>query len=206
METEYPALPTGDTPSMEELGGMVGDDRRGATGDNRRDMVASSPVSSHTTAPPTKTPIPTNSPPEQTDNQPPDLPAPIARDASPVLPCYSGESILEGHSFLGEIEILRMASPPPPKQRRRQSPSPDSQGRRLLTPTKDDSTTPKKVRTPRKDTPVKKRTRLQCRVKGCRDYLSSVRARDRHETEYCRFREGAGPGISSDITVYSSLD
>ena len=57
---------------------------------------------------------------------------------------------------------------------------------------------PKKVRTPRKDTPVKKRSRLQCRVKGCRDYLSSVRARDRHEIEYCRFREGAGPGLSSE--------
>ena len=106
---------------------MFGDGRRGATGVNRRDMVASSPVSSHTAAPTTQTPIHTTSPPEQTEIRPLDLPAPTARDSPPVLPCYRAESILERHSFMGEIDILRMASPPHSKQSRRQSPSPDSQ-------------------------------------------------------------------------------
>ena len=56
-----------------------------------------------------------------------------------------------------------MASLPPSKQRRQQSPSPD--GMRLLTPTNEDSTTPKKMHTPRKDSPVKKRSRLNVELK-----------------------------------------
>ena len=192
METEYPALSARDK----------GDSRHGDTESRRnsRWMAAPPPLSSHTAAPPLQTTIHTTSPPVQTEIGPSDLPASVASESPPVgqvpvLPCYGVDSFMEGDSSLGDIEILRMASPPPSKQRRHQSPSPD--GRRLLTPTKKDSTTPKKMRTPRKDTP-KKRSRLQCRVKGCRDYLSSVRARDRHETEYCRFREGAGSGLSSN--------
>ena len=163
-------------------------------------------LSSHTAVPPSQDPIHTTFPPVQTEIGPPDLSASAAAD-SPLVgqePLGYGGDIWEGDSFLEEIEILRMSSPPPSKQRRHQSPSPESQGRRLLTPTKVDKTPSTKKRTPRKDTPVKKRTRVQCRVRGCRDYLASVRARDRHEKEYCRFREGAGSGLSADTFPVSS--
>ena len=164
-------------------------------------------LSSHTAALSFHTPIQTISPPVQAEVGPPGISTSEAT-ASPLVGqdplSNEGDIILEENSFLEEIEIMRMSSTPPSKQRRRQSASPDSQGRRLLTPTKEDSTPSKKKHTPRKDTPVKKKSRVQCRVRGCRDYLASVRARDRHENQYCRFREGAGSGLSSDTFPVSS--
>jgi hypothetical protein len=95
--------------------------------------------------------------PVQTEYGLPDFSASTATDSHLVGEdplSHGGEIILEGDSFLDDLEILRMSSPPS-KQRRRQSPSPDSQGRRLLTPTEEDSTPSKKMHTPRKNTYVK---------------------------------------------------
>ena len=124
-------------------------------------------------APPSQTPIHTTSPPVQAEIGPPDISPSTATD-SPLVGedplSHEGDIILEGDSFLDEIEILRMSSPPPSKLNR---------GDGSL-------------------------SRVQCRVRGCRDYLASVRAWDRHENKYCRFREGAGSGLSSDTFPVSS--
>jgi hypothetical protein len=110
-------------------------------------------------APPSQTPIYSTSPPVQAEIGPPDISSSTATD-SPLVGedplSHEGDIILEGDSFLDEIEILRMSSPPPSKQRRWQSLSPESEGMRLLTPITEDSTPSKKKPTPRKDTPVKK--------------------------------------------------
>ena len=67
------------------------------------------------------------------------------------------------------------------EQKRLQSPSPQ----RLNVSCELDN---KRERTPRKDTPVKKKARFKCRNNGCNDFLGSSRARICHETKYCLFK------------------
>jgi hypothetical protein len=72
-------------------------------------------------APPFQTPIHTTSPPVQAEIGPPDISPSTATD-SPLVGedplSHEGDIILEGDSFLDEIEILRMSSPPPSKLNR----------------------------------------------------------------------------------------
>jgi hypothetical protein len=95
------------------------------------------------------------------------------KDTIEVFSIETTSTDLQPHNIENNLEVLRMSSPPF-KHRRRQCPSPDSQEQRLLTPRKQGSAPSSRGHTPRKDTPVKKRTKLQCRNTGCRDYLAFV--------------------------------
>ena len=101
-----------------------------------------------------------------------------------------------GQSSLPSPENLR--SSPKRHSTRRQSLSPDYHQPRQQTPTKSTGT-PTKQRTPRKDTPKKKRLpRLQCRIVACTDYFSNKDARDKHETHTCRMRKASSPAVTMD--------
>ena len=94
------------------------------------------------------------------------------------------------------IESLR--SSPPDHLKRRQSPSPARSNERLHTPTKSSpSPAVSRQRTPRKDTPKKRKLpRFQCRNTGCSDFLSNSSTRAKHETQYCRMRPDTSPAVT----------
>ena len=112
---------------------------------------------------------------------------------------------------LSQIEQLRIS--PSPSEKRHQSPSPPSSQEQMChTPHKQTPPeSPRKESTPRKDTPKKRKaTRLQCRNKGCRDFLLSEKSRIRHENTYCKLKVKEDKELAMEdeyaVPSHSTLD